>query len=231
VEIARLFRGVILSRGAKDFHGNTTPTVMNASNDKVLAARMLAGEERAFSEFFDGYFAPLYRFSLSRLDGNDAAAEDVVQAAMAKAVAKLSTYRGEATLMTWLCTFCRHEISAWWRRESRQPSRPHLPEDVAEIEAALESLALAAGDDPERRAKRNETARLVHVALDRLPRNYADVLDWKYIEAVPVSEIAARLGVSPKAAESLLTRARDAFRDAFTALVSGSMLLQNGGDA
>jgi len=203
---------------------------MNASNDKALAARMLAGEERAFSEFFTAYFAPLYRFSLSRLDGDVAAAEDVVQNAMTRGVAKLATYRGEATLMTWLCTFCRHEISAWWRRQSREPSRPNLPEDIADIEAALESLALASDNDPERRAKRNETARLVHVALDRLPRNYADVLDWKYIEAVPVSNIAVRLGVSAKAAESLLTRARDAFREAFTALLSRSTLLQNGGE-
>src|SRR4051794_9873593 len=103
---------------------------MKAVNDKALAARMVKGEERAFSEFFDGYFAPLFRFSLSRLDGNEAAAEDVVQSAMTKAIAKLATYRGEATLMTWLCTFCRHEISAWWRSESRQPSRPNLPEDL-----------------------------------------------------------------------------------------------------
>jgi len=203
---------------------------MNANQDKALAARMLKGDERAFGEFFDAYFAPLFRFSLSRLDGNDAAAEDVVQSAMTRAIAKLATYRGEATLMTWLCTFCRHEISAWWRSESRQPSRPNLPEDLAEIEAALESLALMSGDTPELNAKRRETARMVHVALDRLPRNYADVLDWKYIEAVPVMEIATRLGVSAKAAESLLTRARDAFRESFTELLSGSMLLQKRGD-
>src|ERR1041385_106619 len=100
---------------------------MYASTDKALAARMLRGDERAFREFFDAYFAPLFRFSLARLDGNDAAAEDVVQNAMTLAIRKLDTYRGEATLMTWLCTFCRHEISAWWRRESKQPSRPNLP--------------------------------------------------------------------------------------------------------
>jgi RNA polymerase sigma-70 factor (ECF subfamily) len=212
-------------RRPKDFPVNATPTAMNASNDKVLAARMLAGEERAFSEFFDAYFGPLYRFAMSRLNGNGVAAEDAVQSAMSKAVTKLATYRGEATLLTWLCTFCRHEISTYWRGESRQP---HLAEDVAEIEAALESIALATDDDPEQRARRNETARLVHVALDHLPRTYADVLDWKYIEAVPVTEIAQRLGISAKAAESQLTRARGAFRDAFTALLSGGLKLQNG---
>ena len=54
--------------------------------------------------------------------------------------------------------------------------------------------------------------------LDGLPARYGDALEWKYVEGLPVVEIAARLAVSPKAAESLLTRAREAFRDAFATL-------------
>jgi DNA-directed RNA polymerase specialized sigma24 family protein len=38
----------------------------------------------------------------------------------------------------------------------------------------------------------------------------------KYVEGLSVMEIAQRLGVGTKAAESLLTRARTAFRDAYT---------------
>jgi RNA polymerase sigma-70 factor, ECF subfamily len=192
------------------------------SDDKRLVERMLSGDERAFDEFFGAYFGPLFRFAASRLGSNDAAAEDVVQSALSKAMRKLSTFRGEATLLTWLTTFCRHEISAYWRTESHQGQ---LPEDVDEIEAALDSLSLASADDPERRARRSETARLVHVTLDRLPRNYGEVLEWKYIDQHSVAEIAERLRVSAKAAESLLTRAREAFRDAFTILVSGGALI------
>jgi DNA-directed RNA polymerase specialized sigma24 family protein len=51
--------------------------------------------------------------------------------------------------------------------------------------------------------------------LDQLPTRYGDALEWKYGEGLSVKEIATRLGVGPKAAESLLTRARQAFRDAF----------------
>jgi hypothetical protein len=35
-------------------------------------------------------------------------------------VNKLHTFRGEASLFTWLCTICRHEIAAWLVRQ-RQP--------------------------------------------------------------------------------------------------------------
>ena len=190
-------------------------------DDKALAAAMLRGDETAFEEYFASYFAPMYRFALGRVGGNADAAEDVVQIAMTKAVRKLSTYRGEAMLLTWLLTFCRHEISAYWREAKREPSTPMLPEDSPEVEAALDSIATAdTTRSPEAIASSAETTRLVQVALDRLPRHYADVLEWKYIDGSSVKEIAPRLGVGEKAAESLLTRARNAFRDAFTTLTA-----------
>ena len=66
----------------------------------------------------------------------------------------------------------------------------------------------------------------MQVALDRFPPHYGNALEWKYLDDVPVKEIAVRLGVSPKAAESLLTRARDSFREAFSALVPGGISLR-----
>ena len=88
-------------------------------------------------------------------------------------------------------------------------------DDLPEVAAALDSLAAAAR--PEAALQRSETARLVQVILDRLPQRYGDALEWKYIDGLSVGEIADRLGIGPKAAESTLTRAREAFRDAFTA--------------
>jgi DNA-directed RNA polymerase specialized sigma24 family protein len=57
--------------------------------------------------------------------------------------------------------------------------------------------------------------------LDGLPSHYADALDWKYIEDLSVREIAVRMNLGLKAAESLLTRARESFKDAFLAFRSG----------
>ncbi len=185
--------------------------------DRRLTRRMLAGEERAFDEFFDGHFPGLYRFALARLRRNHDAAEEVAQATICKAIAKLHTYRGEAALFSWLCTFCRHEISAYVRRNRLDTQQIDLIEDRPEVRAALES-ADRIFEDPDRALDRAEVARLVQVALDRLPPKYGHVLEWKYLEGLSVKEIAVRLQVSPKAAESLLTRAREAFRDCFSAL-------------
>lgn len=175
-----------------------------ARSDRELVKRMLAGEEHAFAVFFDGYFSRLYRFALPRLGQDADAAEDVVQAALCKAISALKSWRGEAALFTWLCTFCRHEISGHYRLSDRRPQSLGPIENAPEIPAADET-------------HQNEVKRLVHSTLDGLPDGYGDVLEWKYILGLSVEEIATRLGVSLKAAESLLTRARQAFRDAFPA--------------
>ena len=142
----------------------------------------------------------------------------MVQATLCKAIAKLATYRGEAALFTWLCTFCRHEISAHYSRLRRTARETPLIEETPDVRAALESLGAASADGPDERLRRRELARLVQMTLDYLPDRYGDALEWKYIQELSVQEIALRLKVSPKAAESLLSRASEAFRDAFAAV-------------
>jgi RNA polymerase sigma-70 factor, ECF subfamily len=185
--------------------------------DRLLVHRMLAGEEAAFEEFFALYFPGLYRFALLRLNQDTGAAEEVVQSALFKAISKLSTYRGEAVLFTWLCTFCRYEISDYVKGARQR----QLIQEVPEILAALESLLTAAEERPDQMILRKEIAETVQVALDSLPPRYADVLEWKYIEGLSVKEIATRLDLGDKATESTLTRARQAFRDAFLSLTTG----------
>ena len=106
--------------------------------DKRLVARMLEGEEVAFRTFFSTYFPRLLRFALYRLHGDEALAEDVAQSALGKAMDKLETYRGEAALYSWLCTFCRHEIGAALKRTQREPV--DLIDDIPVIRATLESF-------------------------------------------------------------------------------------------
>ena len=83
---------------------------------------------------------------------------------------------------------------------------------------ALESLMAVEGSDPLLLAGQQELRASICAALDYLPAPYADILEWKYVRDMSVVEIARRLGRSAKATESLLTRAREAFRESFTLL-------------
>lgn len=182
--------------------------------EKALVRRLLSGDEAAMEEFADGYFPGLYRFAVGRLRGDADLARDIVQTTACKALAKLETYRGEAPLFTWLCACCRNEILMHFRRKDRSPSLLALDEDDSGAEVVIQEP----GDHPERALARKEEARRVHSALDLLPPKYARALEWKYLDRLPVEEIAGRLRVGAKAAESLLSRARRAFRERYESL-------------
>jgi RNA polymerase sigma-70 factor (ECF subfamily) len=195
--------------------------ITDAREERRLVQRMLAGDDDALDAFCHRFFQPLYRFALMRTGGDADLAEDVVQQTLCRAIDRAGTWRGEAQLLTWLCAICRREIAMHFRRLQRAPVQVELTEDLPEVRAALESL-LTDEADPERRAARSEIRALVHVALDRLPTHYGQALEWKYLEEATMEDIAERLGSTSKAVESLLTRARHAYRDALWALLSGT---------
>ena len=192
------------------------------TDDQVLVQAMLAGDERAFATFFETYFPRVFRFALPRLNRNHDATKDVVQSTLIKAMRALGTWRGEAALFTWLCQICRREIADQVRAQRRYSDKVVPIEDSAEVRAALESIEAPSADDPLRRADRAELKRLVHAVLDRLPNRYGEALEWKYVEGYSVEEIGQRLGIGQTAAQSLLARARLAFREGVEAVFGAS---------
>jgi RNA polymerase sigma-70 factor (ECF subfamily) len=195
------------------FESASEPDLRREEQD--LVARMLAGDEPAMEAFADGYFPGLYRFALARLHGDSELARELVQATACKALARLSTYRGEAPLFTWLCACCRNEIRMHFRHQGRLPRVVGLDDETGEADLAA---GRAPGEHPDGALARKEEAHLVHAALDLLPPHYARALEWKYVDRLPVKEIATRLRLGAKAAESLLTRARQAFREGYERL-------------
>jgi RNA polymerase sigma-70 factor (ECF subfamily) len=187
--------------------------------DRALAHRILGGDEEAFRELFDRFFPRLYRFARARLPGDPDAAKDIVQQTFCQAIERLDTYRGEAALYTWFCQICRNAVADYYRRSGGSQGRVELLEDQPNARSILESLAAPAADEPETGALREQVHRIVEATLDALPGNYGTALEWKYIDGLSVREIAVRLDIGAKAAESLLTRAREAFREAIAGMI------------
>jgi RNA polymerase sigma-70 factor (ECF subfamily) len=179
-----------------------------------LIAGMLKGDERAFTAFFDSYFPRVYRFALPRLGGDADATAEVVQATLVKAMRKLADFRGDASLFTWVCQICRHEVVDWLRAQRRHSDKVVLMEDSPELRAAVDAIAAPDTEEPANRYSAAETRRLVRSVLDRLPPRYGDALEMKYVEGLSVEEIGVELGIGTTATQSLLARARVAFRDA-----------------
>ena len=187
--------------------------------DRAVARRILGGDEAAFRELFDRFFPRLYRFALARVGGDSEAAQDIVQQTFCNAISRLDSYRGEAALYTWFCQICRNVIADHFRSKGRGTTRVVLLEDQPDARAILESLVAPAKDQPDEGAWQAQLHRIVEATLDALPGRYGEVLEWKYIDELSVVEIAERLKLGPKAAESLLTRARESFRDAIAGMI------------
>ncbi len=184
--------------------------------DRQLVERLVAGDERAFREFFDEYFGRVYRFAFARGGGDAELAEEATQRAMTRAVRALKSFRGDASLFSWMAQICRNELADLIALRARDRSRTvSLDADGAARDAA-EAVATEGGDALEERAA-IERALAVRSVLDELPGRYGEILEWKYIEEWSVEKIAKRLGVTFEAAQSQLQRARAAFRSAVAA--------------
>jgi RNA polymerase sigma-70 factor, ECF subfamily len=176
-----------------------------------LVDRMRRGEQRAFDEFFDAYAARLGAFASRRCSLDAAALEDVVQVTMINAMRGLASFRGGSTLFTWLCQICRNHLADIARKAQRQPKVKSFDE-MMEASPSAEIVELADFRDPLAECVDDSARNAVRLAINRLPATYARILELRFGDELTVPEIARLLQLSESAAESRLSRARQAFR-------------------
>jgi len=124
-------------------------------------------------------------------------------------------------MFTWICQICRRQIVDYLRAHRRYHERVVMIDDSPELRAALESVS-SEECDPARQYSQAEMRQLIQSVLDRLPARYGDALEWKYVEGYSVEEIGKRLGIGHTAAQSLLARARPAFREALETVLGST---------
>jgi RNA polymerase sigma-70 factor (ECF subfamily) len=173
--------------------------------ERWLRGAVLGGDEAAWRAWYEEHCAALEAYVHWRCGGLRDLAEEVLQDTWLTAVRAMRRFCPEAgSFRQWLfgvaANTVRNHVRAWRRRSRRQraiTSPASLPD------------ASTNGDEIEARAQ------VVAQALAALPERYEQVLRAKYLEQQSVEAIAAAWGDTPKAIESLLTRAREAFREAY----------------
>src|ERR1700738_1691919 len=173
---------------------------------------MGAGEQRAFDEFYHSHVPRLVAFTTRRSRLDPASVEDIVQGTLIKAMRNLSSYRGEASLFTWLTQICLHELADVTRKSARRPSHASLDEPATLLRLSPQ-LHASPFFEPEATVDAQLHRAAVIRALNALPKHYAMALEAKYGDGLSVVEIGELLGVTPIAAQSVLARAREAFRE------------------
>ena len=179
---------------------------LSQCSDGELAALALGGQERAYREFLRRYREPVYRLVRGTIrDGEEAL--DVTQESFVAAFAALKRYDRERPFKLWISRIAVNKCRDWARRRAvRSFFTRALP-----IEDAFD----LANDETSPETKTGDRAELVRVsaAIAKLPAKLREVLVLRAIEDMTQAEAAAALGVTEKAVETRLYRARLALNE------------------
>ncbi|TPL13154.1 MULTISPECIES: RNA polymerase sigma factor [unclassified Mesorhizobium] len=178
-----------------------------ATDELRLVARALARDSDAFRKIMKLNNQRLYRLARGMVR-NDGEAEDIVQEAYVRAFTNLGTYRGDASLSTWLSRIVINEALGRLRKGRRTVAMPENPE------AQIIRFPLNPSDDPERTMAQRQILGLVERATDSLPDAYRAVFVARVIEGLSIEETADLLGVRPETVKTRLHRARVLLRKA-----------------
>ena len=160
------------------------------AEDRALVDRFLRdGSEAAFTTLYERHAPRMYGLARRLLGAAHAEADDILQEAWLRAATRLTAFRWQSALSTWLCGFivncCRERV-------------PRLMSEVDPTEALVE-LPQDGPIDVER-------------ALASLPAGYRAILVLHDVYGYTHVEIGALLGIESGTSKSQLSRARRAMR-------------------
>jgi len=172
--------------------------------DRAATLAAAFASEGAFRAFYDQALPRVYSYLVSRCGGDRSAAEELTQETFIAAIRERRSFDGRSDPMTWLTGIARHKLADHFRRREREERR-RLRLVVREVAVDPDGATWRSADE------RAEILR----ALAALPAMQRAVLVLHYADGLPIREMAAQLGKSEAAIESLMSRGREAFRKAY----------------
>lgn len=154
-----------------------------------------ADPRHALLELYDSASREVYRYLAARC-GSATVAEDLMSETFMAAVAAVERNSVPQLGVPWLIGVARHKLVDHWRRLEREQR----------ILRAVEPVEL---DD---RWEVQLDAVLAHQVLARLGPHHRGALTLRYLDGLPVADVAHHLGRTVEATEALLIRAKRAFR-------------------
>lgn len=146
---------------------------------------------------YDRALPQVYGYLLRRC-GTPSLAEDLTAETFLAAVDAVRRGRQPELSTAWVVGVARHKLVDHWRRQERERRTLRLTRPLEEP-----------SDDP---WEAHLDAMLAHETLQRLAPQHRAALVLRYVDGLPVADVADHLGRTLHATETLLVRARRAFR-------------------
>ena len=150
----------------------------------------------ALLALYDQALPQVYGYLLARC-GRRALAEDLTSETFLAAAAACRRTPPPALSTGWLIGVARHKLVDHWRAAEREERGLHAVDDTAQ---------------PDPWDEGHLDALLARQVLAALSGTHRAALTLRYLDGLPVRDVARTLGRTERAAEALLSRARAAFR-------------------
>jgi RNA polymerase sigma-70 factor, ECF subfamily len=189
-----------------------------------LVARAVAGEPLALERLLlDAYprLVPRLEQQLPADLRTVVAVDDIIQETFADAFRGIASFKpgGNDAFMAWIGTIADHRLLdaiRTYRAAKRGGGREtgQTPLGARSSIADLVQLMAVTDRTPSRSAGGHEAAAAVQVALAGLKDEYREALRLRFLEALPVADVAARLGRTEASVHKLCSRGLQAMREA-----------------
>jgi RNA polymerase sigma-70 factor (ECF subfamily) len=190
---------------------NNDSSASKGSLDSELVARAQRGDADAFATLFHTHKPRVYSLCL-RMTNNTAEAEDVTQEAFLQVFRKLSTFRGDSALSTWLHRIAVNTVLMRFRKKSF--AEFSLDEPCTKT-ADAKPVRREYGTRDRRLAGSIDRIALIQ-AIRELPVGYRTVFLLHEVEGYEHKEIAAFLHCSTGNSKSQLHKAKIRIRELLT---------------
>lgn len=183
-----------------------------SKTESALVAAAKSGDRFAFECLIIPLQSRLLRW-LTRLSGDRAVAEEILQESLFKAYVSLASFRGDASFATWLARISRNTFLAWQKAQRRRPDNVTLLEDMdaTDSDDAIWSTSI---DNPESSLWQQELSHAIAKAMADLPATWCDALKLREEEGLSYEEIAQIQGVALGTIRSRIHRARERLAEA-----------------
>lgn len=168
-----------------------------------LAALTSRGRQQAFAEIMRRYRDPIYRL-MRGCTGDAEEALDLTQDCFAAAFRTMSRFDEQRSMRAWFATIALNRCRDWRRRQRVRNLFSFGSKSTDEV------IAEIADDRPAVDDAASDRLQLIKVeqAMLQLPANLRETLLLRTIEGLSQGETAQALGITPKAVETRLHRAR-----------------------
>lgn len=205
------------------------PSPNGSDADTQLVERARQGDRGAYGRLVIRYQDRLFNAMLRLLGDRDDALE-ITQETFARGLTKLETFRGNASIYTWMFRIAlnlgiSHLRSVQKKRTfSLDGARGRSPDAKDQASGLLDRIKQDDTSDPARQVELRERNEQVLKALGKLDAEYRAVLVMRDIEGFDYQQMADQLGLPLGTLKSRLFRARVALRDQLREYLTGSKL-------